>query len=173
MTYTRLWVLVEGNDDERFFEAIIKPKLRTQYSSVQLWQYAQETPKRTRNFLKSIRAMSSDYYFFSDINRSPCITAKKRSTKRRYDTRIDINTIIVVVREIESWYLAGLNSKSCKELGLRTFRRTDSTTKEQFNSLMPEKFDSRIDFMVEILKRFSIQTAKRKNRSFAYFMKKI
>ena len=33
---------------------------------------------------------------------------------------------------------------------------TDDLTKEDFNRLIPGKFDSRIDFMFEILKYFSI-----------------
>ncbi|MDI6767583.1 MAG: hypothetical protein QME52_12240, partial [Bacteroidota bacterium] len=53
-----------------------------------------------------------------------------------------------------------------------TFKDTDDTTKEQFNRLIPEKYDSRIDFMSEILNNFSFKTAKRKNRSFKYFIEK-
>ena len=38
--------------------------------------------------------------------------------------------------------------------------------------MMPERFDSRIDFMMEILKLFSPVTAMDKNSSFQYFMTK-
>jgi len=48
-------------------------------------------------------------------------------------------------------------------------KNTDTLTKEGFNSLIPQRFDSRIDFMVEILKRFCTGMAKRKNGSFRYF----
>ncbi|MHC4361138.1 MAG: hypothetical protein ACYSTN_10185, partial [Planctomycetota bacterium] len=85
----------------------------------------------------------------------------------------DINNVIVIVKEIESWYLAGLDSKNCKKLGIKVFRKTDNITKEQFDKLRPRKFNSRIDFMIEILKRFSMETAKRKNKSFDYFIAKI
>ena len=47
---------------------------------------------------------------------------------------------------------------------------TDTVTKEQFYNLMPKKFDSKIDFMREILKNFSIEIAKKKNKSFKYFV---
>ena len=43
-------------------------------------------------------------------------------------------------------------------------------TKEDFNARIPKKFDSRIDFMFEILKSFSIETAARKNQSFHFFV---
>ena len=78
-----------------------------------------------------------------------------------------------MAREIESWYLAGLDDKSCKELGLKPFKDTDGVTKEDFNKLIPKRFNSRIDFMVEIIKRFTTKTAKQENRSFSYFMSRI
>jgi len=172
MAYKRLWILIEGNDEERFFRTI-KPIFENKYDFVQMWQHAQEPHKRIKDFLNSIRAMNSDYFFLKDINRSPCVTLRKENIRSKYGTRIDLNTVIIVVKAIESWYLAGLDDKSCRQIGLGTFKNTDDLAKEQFNRLIPERFDSQIDFMVEILKRFSVETAKQKNKSFAYFMKKI
>jgi len=60
MAYKRLWILIEGNDEERFFETI-KPIFENKYDFVQTWQHAQEPRRRIRNFLKSIQAMNSDY----------------------------------------------------------------------------------------------------------------
>jgi len=173
MAYKRLWVLLEGNDDERFFEGVIRPILDNTYDSVRPWQYSQKQIEKVKNFLRAIKSMGSDYFFWSDINNLPCVTAKKNRIKRRYRARIEINNVIIVVKEIESWYLAGLDDKSHKELGIRTFRNTNNISKEEFKSLIPKRFDSRIDLMVEILKRFSVETAKQKNRSFDYFMSRI
>jgi len=174
MVYRRMWILIEGNDEQRFFESkVIKPIFDKNYDFVQIQTYAQEPPKRIKNFLKSIKAMNSDYFFFRDINDAPCVSFRKENIKGKYGRRIENNNIIIVVKEIESWYLAGLDNKSCEELGIRSFNDTNTLTKEEFNSLKPNKFDSRIDFMVEILKRFSIETAKKKNVSFNYFISKI
>jgi len=85
---------------------------------------------------------------------------------------IDPENILVVIKEIESWYLAGLDDHACITLDLKPCTLTDGITKEQFNSLIPKKFDSRVNFMIEILKIFSIETAKTKNRSFRYFIEK-
>ncbi|MCH7555965.1 MAG: hypothetical protein IIB56_00745 [Planctomycetes bacterium] len=172
MVYRRLWILIEGNDEKRFFETR-KHIFEDKYDFIQTWQYAGEPPKRIKNFLKSITAMNSDYFFLRDINDFPCVTARMESIKDKYGTRIDTNNIIIVVKEIESWYLAGLDDKARKELGIRTFSNTDTITKEEFNNLIPERFDSQIDFMVEILKRFSVETAKQKNRSFNHFMSRV
>jgi len=173
MAYKRLWVLLEGNDDERFFERVIKPIFENTYDFVRPWQYAQKPPKKTKNFLKSITAMHSDYFFWADINDLPCVTARKEKIRDKYGETVDINNLIIVIKEIESWYLAGLDDKARKELRIRTFRKTDNITKEQFDKLMPKKFDSRIDFMVEVLNRFCVEIAKRKNSSFDYFMEKL
>lgn len=172
MTYKRLYILLEGNDDERFFEVIIKPRLSSRYDLIHVWQYAQQPSRRTKNFLKAIKAMNSDYFYLRDINNHPCVTAGIESVKRRYEARIDVDYVLVVIKEIESWYLAGLNDKSCKELGFPIFNKTDNIDKEQFNKQIPKGYISRIDFMVEILKRFSVETAIQKNNSFAYFFNK-
>jgi len=44
-------------------------------------------------------------------------------------------------------------------------------TKEQFRNLIPERFANSIgDFMIELLRRFRINVARDRNRSFGYLM---
>lgn len=172
MPYTQLWILVEGNDDERFIEHI-KPELETQYDCVNVWKYAQVTDKKTAEFLRTISTMeSAECIYLTDINSAPCITSKRDNIKSKYGDRIELDRIVVSVREIESWYLAGVDGQDCKELGIKPFNRTDDITKEKFNNMMPERFNSRIDYMREILKRFSVKAAAEKNGSFDYFLRK-
>ncbi len=47
---------------------------------------------------------------------------------------------------------------------------TDHLTKEQFLGLMPHRFSSRAEFMLEILRVFDHETALSKNSSFRYLM---
>jgi hypothetical protein len=68
-------------------------------------------------------------------------------------------------------YLRNINIGSSENFSLE-FVADQEYRREQFNGLIPKKFDSKIDFMSEILKRFSIRIAKQKNRSFGYFLKK-
>ena len=171
MGYKRLFIWVEGNDDKRFFDKIIAPKLQKKYNFVKTILYATLKKERIDSYIKSIKAMGAEYIFLTDINSSSCVTAKKQKIQNKLKN-IDEEKIIVVIKEIESWYLSGLDDKASRKLGIRTYNVTDSITKEQFNSLIPKKFDSRIDFMLEILKNFSIKIAKRKNRSFRYFIEK-
>lgn len=44
--------------------------------------------------------------------------------------------------------------------------------KEKFRSLKPKKFATQVEFMLELLNLFSIDTARKKNRSFDYFYRK-
>jgi hypothetical protein len=83
--------------------------------------------------------------------------------------------IRIVIREIESWYLAGLNNDACRKLKIPVFNDTNEVIKEKFDSLIPKKFqESRIDFMQELLalKHYDLETAKQKNRSFHYLFQK-
>lgn len=167
-----LHIFVEGTDDKRFFEKIIKPMFEVNYDSVVLQEYQQKKDEWVVNFLKSIKSMGSDYIYAGDINSQPCVTAKKRKIKEEF-RNLDESRIIVVVKEIESWYLAGLSDKDAKKfkIPLSKIRTTDDLTKEQFNGLIPERFkDSRIDLMIELLKCFSVETAKQRNKSFNHFI---
>lgn len=167
-----MYIWVEGDDDERLFEEIIKPRLQKKYNSVKVVCYAKTNKKKVRSFLNSIRARNNEYIYIADINRAPCITFKKQKIQNKL-RNIDEDRIAVVVKEIEGWYLAGLGKTESKKLRIRAPSTTDNITKEQFNGLIPNKFrSSRIDFMREILKYFSTEVAKQKNKSFKYFIEK-
>jgi hypothetical protein len=167
MGYRRLFIWVEGEDDARFFEKIMEPRLKKKYDFVETRRYAAMKKEKIDNFLKSIKAMGAEYIFVVDINNSPCVTAKKQGVQNRL-RNIDVDRIIVAIKEIEGWYLAGLGNIEAGKFKIRTFDNTDTITKEKFNSLIPKQFDSRVDFMLEILKNFSIEIAKQKNESFRY-----
>lgn len=174
MDYTSLYVWVEGPDDIRFFNKIIKPNFEKKYDSVKVISYAEMKKFKFYNYLKSIRAMNASYIYVTDINNAPCITAKRQEVLKKHNIIID-DRIAIVVKEIESWYLAGLDTEGSKNLGMkRALNNTNDITKEEFDKMRPRKFDSREDFMIEILKQkyFSIKTASKKNRSLKYFIKK-
>jgi len=37
-----LYILLEGDDDERFFKKIVKPLLQRRYSTIKCWKYSQK-----------------------------------------------------------------------------------------------------------------------------------
>lgn len=168
-------VFLEGLDDDRFFNGIIKPILDDKYDHVKFVQYANKKPEEIRKYLMSIKStVGADYLFWGDINSSPCITAKKQDLRAKFGKVLDHDKILIVIKEIESWYLAGLSEANCKLLGIKLYNFTNDITKERFEELTPKRFKGfRTDFMREILGRFSVNTAKRKNKSFGYFMSKV
>ncbi len=168
--YRRLFIWVEGADDKRFIDRIIVPLLtKTHYDFVEVREYARLRISKLKNFIKSINAMEADYWFLADINTSPCISAKKSKLLEKFGF-VDPTRLIIVIKEIESWYLAGLNEKGASIFKIKTFKCTDDIDKEKFLSFIPDQFDSKIDFLNELLKYFSLEIAKEKNQSFKYFL---
>lgn len=163
-----LFVFVEGNDDERFFNSIIRPILQRKYSQIRFWKYAKKKFEKRKRFIKSIQSMKADYMYVTDINEAPCITVKKEDIMQKIG--IGKDKIVVVVREIEGWYLAGLHAEDSKRLGIEEINDTNDITKEDFNKLIPKKIKSRLVFMKKILRIYDTKIAKEKNKSFKYFL---
>jgi hypothetical protein len=166
----RLFILVEGEDDIRFFGRIIKPLFSGRYDSVEIVPYASTKREKVSRFLKSIRLMNNDYIFVADIDTEHSVRDKKQILYYRY-SELDGKAIVVVIQEIESWYLAGLPSGVARPLGVSDYSLTDDITKEDFNRMIPGRFSSRIDFMFEILKHFSLADAIARNRSLLFFVR--
>jgi hypothetical protein len=171
MSFRRLIVFVEGDDDERFFDAVLRERIAPKYQSVRVWRYARERLKRVEDLLRSAQAMGAEYLYFADIDDAPCVAAKKERIQGKLP-RLDAARIAVVVAEIESWYLAGLDQARSKRLGVRPCRNTDAVTKEEFDCMIPSRFRTRTEFMVEVMKLFSTETAKQKNRSLRHFLER-
>jgi len=166
-------VMVEGRDDREFFAVGIEPILRERYDHVQIWEYAGATIERRIDYIRSIRAMNADYLFVTDINASPCIAARKEHLVGSHKNVVDPGRTIIVKREIEGWYIAGMDDQTCQGLGITSLSHTEDVTKEQFRSLLPRRFRGPVDFMTAILKGYRIDLARGKNRSFGYLMDKL
>lgn len=171
MNYKVLYIWVEGRDDNLFINEIVKPLFAQAYDWVEIIEYAAKRKRYVTQFIKSIKDMKAVYIFMTDMDASPCISQRKQRLQKTFKN-IDADKTIVVIQEIEGWYLAGLDEDSSKALGLPLLKHTNDISKEDFNQLIAKKSTSRIDFMLEILKRFSSEVAKQKNHSFKYFIEK-
>jgi hypothetical protein len=171
MKERRLFILVEGNDDERFFSRIIKPLFADVYVSIEIVMFACMKNEKVYSFVRSINEMGHDFILCADIDREPSVRAKKGVLNERYGF-FENDHIVVIIREIESWYLAGLDERAQHRLGIRQFGSTNHITKEIFNGMIPRQYTSRIAFMVDIIALFSPLAARERNRSFAYFCQK-
>lgn len=164
----RLFILVEGADDVRFFDRIVKPLLEPRYTSVELIAFASLRRGMVSRFLRSLERLGHDYILATDIDAEPSVKAKKRVILERFPD-LDLGKVIIVIKEIEGWYLAGIDDDQQLTFDLVPFHSTDNLTKEAFNAQIPGKFTSRIEFMAALLESFSLSSAMAQNRSFEFF----
>jgi hypothetical protein len=171
--FTEIYFLIEGNDDLRFLQRIAEPILKERYDYIGYFQYTRRPKKKVQGFIRSVISRKADFLCMTDIDVSPCVTAKKEQIKKDKLGTLDDSRILVVKSEIESWYLAGLDDERCRRLRLPAHRETESVDKEQFRqSLSGSKLGCTINCMIEILKNYDIATAKSRNGSFDYFHRK-
>ncbi len=167
--YRRLFVFVEGADDERFAKLLLVPALLARWDHVQTIPYASRQNKWewVSRVIASIRSMPADYWLLADRNSEPCVSAAKSRIKHAI-RGLDPARVLVVAPEIEAWYAAGVPARHQKRLGLERTGRTVELTKEQFEPLMPKRYRGAADWKVEILKVFVVSEARKRNGSFAY-----
>ena len=169
-SYRMLWLLVEGADDRRFCRDILIPVFQTTFDHVQAWEYSQRRPVERARILRSIGSMNADYILFGDIDERPCVTVTKETITNQF-AGLTWDRIVVVRREIEAWYLAGLDEAACGDLGLGQVSDIDSITKEQFDQLVGGRVNH-TNTMVEILERYDVEVARQRSPSFGYFWQK-
>jgi hypothetical protein len=167
----RLVVWVEGDRDKRFFETVAKPLLTPPFDEVLVREYSQTKPTLIKKLLSSMSHEGFEHIFVTDLNAAPCPAIRKQKVKERYPGLKD-REIIVVSKEIESWYLAGLTTDGEAALKVRCPVSTDNLTKEHLDRLRSSRFDSHLDFLLELLKFFDAMTACKRNKSFEYFYRR-
>lgn len=170
MQFRQLYIFVEGSYDKRFFEKIIAPLFEKHFDYIKVVEYAQHK-KETKKYLGTIDTMQANYLYVTDNDLTPCITERKRKEKRKIAT-LEEDKILVVVEEIESWYIAGIDKKSAEKMKVSLPDSTEKITKEKFRALKPKRFQTQLDFMLYLLNNYSIESAKKRNKSFKYFFEK-
>lgn len=55
MSFKQLYIFVEGEDDKRFFDNIIKLELSDKYDSINIIKYAKMKKEKVNNFIISIK----------------------------------------------------------------------------------------------------------------------
>ena len=173
MEQTKLYLLLEGNDDERFFNKILTKSLEELFTKVEILKYAEMKLSVRRKYIRTIINKENwDYICACDIDTTGCYPKKKRSFISK-NNLIEEDKIVVVIKEIESWYLAGIENDFLRSLGAGLIdRNCNEITKEIFDNLIPKKMPKAI-FMNKILANYNINLAKRNNSSFLYFLQTV
>ncbi len=169
MKLQKLYIFVEGNDDERFFKQVIVPLMHKKYIDVEIFKYAQWKKEKVNNFINSIKTLQFDYIFTADLDDEPTVGSKKKRVHWSF-ANLDDNKIAIVIHEIESWYIAGYPDELLLAQRLPDIIQTENISKEDFNQLYHQISRSRIDFMRELLKNYSVNLAVEKNNSFKHFI---
>jgi len=173
MTWRRLFVFVEGPDDERLVARILAVAGGEKYDDIRFIHYAKQKPAKTRDLLRNVgRLPMTDYLFLADRDDGPCVTWKKEQLAKHFGEALDLSKVFVVVPEIEAWYIAGLNTQARRALRLKgklaSTKNCDAITKEQLDNAMPRRA-SRVAFLVQMAEKFSPKAASRASPSFRYF----
>ena len=171
MKFNTLYIWVEGPIDSRFFKSVLKPLFEKKHQNVEIKEHAWKKKQYVENFLRSIESSGDEYIFVCDFDSQVCITRVKENLISNYSI-LNENNLDIVKDEIESWYASGLTLKDSKYLKLSYQNNTETITKEIFDNQIPKKFNSKIDFTSEILKRYSINESITRNDSFAHFYHK-
>jgi len=163
-----VYVFVEGDDDQRFVEAVLCVLLRQKYTSVKIWQYSEKPKTKIKDFLRTILQMEADVIFIADMDNAPCFTKKKEDLVTRYP-ELNPTTIFVVKPEIEGWYVSGVAADKLNQFGIDIGGGVDSFTKERLDSSLNTDM-VRTEVLIELLREFSINQAKARSSSFAYLI---
>ncbi len=160
----RLYVFVEGADDQRFFHWYFDQQYKV------IIPYAQMKKEKVNALMKGIQKIpETDYILLADAD-NQSVADKIEKIKTRFSA-CEREKIYIVKREIESWYLAGLKASDCKKWHIHYYSHTNDLVKEDFDRLKP-KHMSRIHFMLEILKRFDLSEGVERNGTFYHFCQK-
>ena len=130
-----LFIFIEGKHDKIFVDYVLSDYL-SKVKSMDVFPipYAKKSPSRIN---KNIKSKSNHYLFLSDLdsNETPCITSKKESRTNKY-SYLDSDRIIIVKEEIESWFLAGIDSQLDQFKNFVIPNSTDLITKDEFDEML-------------------------------------
>ena len=169
----KIYIIVEGDDDEVFFKKILQPILKEHYELVLYWTYANETKALFEKMIQSIHSENKDYYILGDLDDKPDKKIKINQLLDRSNNRANINNIIIIITILEGWYLAGINDAEKERLGiLIDLSNTDTLTIDDFNA-METKHSSMKLLKDAIIRQYDLQLALTRNESLNYYYSRI
>lgn len=172
MSYRRLFLFVEGDDDERFFRSVVAPLLHNAYDNIQFVKVGWLKKEKVRAFLRSIEAMKADYILVHDLDWLPCASAA-RDRILKIHPQVNPDRIQIVKAEIESWYCAGIPADHpWSSLPIGRCPETSVVTKEAFEAAVSREGPSRLFAMLSLLESFDREAAAQRNESFRRFLRK-
>ena len=159
----RYFFFVEGGSDEYFFRRL--PKLEVY--DIKIIEYAKLTIEKVNGYLKSLEGCGTPYTFFADADQSS-VDEKIDKIFQKYN-KVSRERICIVEREIESWYMAGVDKKFCNISKIKFCRDANEFTKEDFENFLLKCKLERWELEEKIMNAFQIKYAAGRNRTYNYF----
>jgi hypothetical protein len=170
-----LHILVEGDQDESFVQRVIKPWLVSQekYLDVIVFPFACRKKETIENYVKTVLEQNQEIICLTDSTHAHCISGRMDNLINNEIGVFEKSQIFVVIKEIDSWYIAGVDKRTCNRIGIEYVERTERISKEDLHALIARsKYKQRLACRIEMLKNFNVILASERNRSFNRFYTK-
>lgn len=168
-----LFVFVEGKEDMLFVKKVLYNLFIEHLINIIPIPYQETKNHEVKKLIKTAKA-DHDYVLLSDLDRHtyPCITSRKNKRIDELDGEITSDKIIIVVEELESWCLAGIDTTIDEYTDFVIPESTDDITKEDFDKILSNTSFNKNKLFNYLSFNFSVDLAIERNKSFKYFMKK-
>ncbi len=176
-----IYIFVEGVDDKRFFERIVRPQIlkHKKYEKFRTHQWRRKKEDSVNNLIIKFLEKECRVVFVRDYDKiskgkehiNSNISRLKEETMQKYKIKSK-DDIFIVRYEIESWYLAGAKKNFLKKYDINPIDNTININKKEFYNLKPRGM-TKTEFLIEIIENFDVKRAKKKNSSFEYFLERM
>jgi len=167
-----IYILIESDTDHEFYEAIIEPILYEKYDQVIPYKYIEKKKKAVTKYINVILKQKADYYVLGDKDDDTNANAIDR-VFQRMDTKIHKNKVVLVIKEMECWILAGITDEMYDRYNIElNITNTEIYCKEEICDEFKKHLNPSI-FITAILNTYNFNNARLRNNSFDRFMKTI
>ena len=168
-----LFVFIEGKEDIVFVKNVLYNIFIQHSINIIPIPYQRTRNHEVKNLIKTAKA-NHDYVLLSDLDSHtyPCITSRKDQRIMELDGEITSDKIIIVVEELESWCLAGINSSIDEYSEFVIPESTDCITKEDFDKILSNTSFNKNKLLNFLSFNFDSDLPIQRNKSFKYFLEK-
>ena len=169
-----LFVFVEGKEDIIFVKKVLYNIFIKHSINVIPIPYQKTRNHEVKKYIKASKAKNQDYVLLSDLDSHTyqCITSRKDQRINELDGEITQDKIIIVVEEIESWCLAGIDTNIDEYTDFIIPENTDNITKEDFDEILSKTSFNKNKLFNYLSFNFNVDLAIKRNKSFKYFLEK-
>ena len=165
------FIFVEGDYDRMLIEKIID--MPGFPDNVEIVRYAKKKKEFVNSYIRTLN--NQPYVFTADMDiLGSCPKDIKEIVCTKY-TSVGINNVAIIILEIESWCIAGLNQNAKTELQVhpRYYSYPENVSKEDFKAIAAKAKLNYYDLHAYCVDLFDIKVAKTRSNSLKYFLNKV